>query len=97
MLNDIEFTGKEYIVYVDGRRCATLSNPDKESGGQITVENKLYSIPGYAGVYSAPNFQLKFNGDVLAKIEFSSSSMTQILTLSFNFKSYKNKIEKFYN
>ena len=95
MLNDIQFTGKEYNVYVNGRRCATISNPDKSSGGQITVENKLYSIPGYAGVFSAPNFQLNFNGEVLATIEFSNTSLSKFRLILTNDREYTFKIPFF--
>jgi len=95
MLNDIQFTGKEYIVYVDGRRYATLSDPDQKSGGQITVENKLYSIPGYANTFSAPNFQLIFNGAVLANMEFLNSSLTKFQLIIINDREYAFKIPFF--
>ena len=69
MLNDIRRVGKEHHILLQGKKWAALSDPWLARGGQITIENKIYSIIDQSESFMRDRFILKSGADVYAQIE----------------------------
>ena len=69
MLNDIRRVGKEYHIFIPGKKWAVISDPWLARNGRITIEDKVYSIIDQSESFMRDRFILKSSAEIYARIE----------------------------